>query len=194
MTMSNPSQFDLEVNLCSKHWLLTVLHNKYTRSKFTSINLYMPNRYMEKVECWRSMLSFKDKLDLPICIVAWVFNTILQNKEKRGGNSVRDPMWEMMEDLLFDCDLNGVKLSKGKYTWSNKRLGPSHIATQLNRFLIHNNYLLHPLSISSNIIQSTIYDHKPISLPLSPPQKFGPIPLCFNPLWLHNPSKISIIK
>jgi exonuclease III len=96
-----------------------------------------------------------------------------------GGNCVRDPLREKMEDFVADWDLRDVNPAKGKYTWSNKCAGPGHIVARLDHFLIHSNFFLLPLSISSNIIPSTISDHKPISLSLVPPQNFGPIPFRF---------------
>jgi hypothetical protein len=45
-----------------------------------------------------------------------------------------------MEDLISDWDLSDVKLAKGKYTWSNKRVNPSFIAARLDRFLIHSDF------------------------------------------------------
>jgi endonuclease/exonuclease/phosphatase family metal-dependent hydrolase len=181
MTLWDSSQLDLEVNFHSNHWLLIVFRSRENGHKISIINLYMPNRYMDKVECWRSLLSFKDNLDLPSCIVVGDFNTILQNSEKRGGNSVRDPMWEMMEDLISGWDLYDVKPPRE----STPGATSIHILATLpclDRFLIHNNFLLLPLSISSNIIPSTISDHKPISLTLSSPQNFGPIPFLIQPL------------
>jgi hypothetical protein len=41
-----------------------------------------------------------------------------------------------VEDLTIDWDLEDVKPDRGKYTWSNKRVGSRNIATQLDRFLV----------------------------------------------------------
>ena len=64
------------------------------------------------------------------------FHVILNSKEKRGGNIVRDPFREKMEYLMMDWDLVDVKLVKGKYTWLNIRIRLGHIATILDHFLI----------------------------------------------------------
>jgi hypothetical protein len=44
------------------------------------------------------------------------FTTLLKNTKKRGGNCVRDPMWEYMEYIISDWDLFNVKPPKGKFT------------------------------------------------------------------------------
>jgi hypothetical protein len=60
-------------------------------------------------------------------IVVGHFNTAMCQKEKRGGNIVKNTLRDWMEDLISLEDLVDIKLSKGRFTWSNKRLGPSHI-------------------------------------------------------------------
>jgi len=80
----------------------------------------MPNRYMEKIYCWRSLNSLKDNLEPSTCLIVGDFNTIMQNTETRGGNIVKDPMREHMENLITEWDLFYVKPLKGKYTWTNK--------------------------------------------------------------------------
>jgi hypothetical protein len=47
--------------------------------------------------------------------VASDFNTILYNSKKRGGICVREPMWEKMEYLISDWDLQDIKPVIGKY-------------------------------------------------------------------------------
>jgi hypothetical protein len=67
---------------------------------------------------------------------------VMFSKEKRGGNVVRDPMRERMEDLISDWDLVDVKPAKGKYTWNTKRSGLGHIVARLDRFLVHGDFFL----------------------------------------------------
>jgi hypothetical protein len=83
-------------------------------------------------------------------------------------------------------DLIDIKPSKGKFTWSNKRSGLGHIADRLDIFVkcFPVGRLPHPLF---SILPWAGSDHRPISLLLSDPKNFGPIPFRFNPLWLLNP-------
>lgn len=80
----------------------------------------MPNRYSEKIECWRSLSAAKETLDLSSIIVVGNLNTHLHS-ENIGESCVRDPMREKLEDLISNWDLQDIKPTKGKYTWSNKR-------------------------------------------------------------------------
>jgi hypothetical protein len=69
-------------------------------------NVYMPNNYWEKVECWDSLLGLGDSRFTQNCIIAGDFNTTMHLREKRGGSIVRDPSRENMEDLIFCSGLD----------------------------------------------------------------------------------------
>ena len=109
-------------------------------------------------------------------------NVTLALWEKKGGSPVRDPVREWVEDIMLDWDLDDIKPTSGKFTWSNKRVGPGHISACLDRFLVHSSFLTLGLFASSEILQACTSDHKPISLTLSIGEKMGPIPFRISPL------------
>ena len=61
---------------------------------------------------------------------------MLNAKEKRGGSIVRDPLRENVEDIIKDWELEDIKPVCVQFTWSNKRMGPGHIAARLDKFLV----------------------------------------------------------
>jgi hypothetical protein len=67
-------------------------------------------------------------------------------------------------------------------------VGPGHIFSHLNRFLLSISFLDDSLSPSSHILPWSGSDHRPISLCLSPSENFILIPFRFNPLWIFDPS------
>jgi exonuclease III len=101
----------------------------------------MPNNYWEKLDCWESLLGIRDSGFHQNCIIVGDFNITIHLSEKRGGSIFRYPSRENMEDLISTLDLFDVQPSKGKFTWNNRRVGPGHIATRLDHFLIHNSFL-----------------------------------------------------
>jgi len=121
------------------------------------------------------------------CIIAGDFNTTLHQGEKKGGSIVRDPFREHLEDLILELDLFDVHPSKGKYTWSNKRLGVGHIKARLDCFLIHSCLLLLSLNISSQIVPWGISNHCPIAISFDKIENLGPNPFKFNPIWMDSP-------
>ena len=90
-----------------------------------------------------------------------------------------------MEDIILDWDLEDIKSTRGKYTWSNKHLGPGHIAALLDKFLIQSSFLTFGLSTSSKILPNYVSNHKPILLELYLDKNLGPIPFRFSPLWIQ---------
>jgi hypothetical protein len=112
-------------------------------------------------------------------------NLTLDVSEKKGGSIVRDLAREWVEDIFLYWDLEDIKPLREKFTWSNKWLGLGHIVAHLHRFLIQSSFLTFDLLASSKILPNFVSDHKPILLELSLGKNLGPLPLRFNPLWIH---------
>jgi hypothetical protein len=163
------------------HWVMVHLKHLPLGKVYPIINVYMPNNYWEKVECWESLLGIKDAGFLQNCIIAGDFNTTMHINEKRGGSIVRDPFRERMEDMVSNLDLFDVYPSKGKYTWSNNRAGVGHIAARLDHFLIHSPLLSLPDNISSQIIPWDVLITTQFLLLFEKEENMGPIPFRFNP-------------
>ena len=109
-------------------------------------------------------------------ILAGDLNLILSQNEKRGGTSSTDPIIDIVEDIILTWDLIDIKPSTRKYTWTNRRFGPRHIAAKLDQFLVQDNFLLLGLIISSKILPFGGSDHKPILLEMVQEKNLGPIP------------------
>lgn len=147
-----------------------------------------------KKNCWDSIRQQADLTNMENTIIAGELNLILHSSKKRGGNIVRDPAREWVEDILQDWDMLDIKPSSGKYSWSNKRMGPGHIAARLDRFFIQSSFLLLGLEPRMNILPNSISDHKPINLELLAHLDLGPIPFRFSPLWINEPDFMKIVK
>jgi len=91
-------------------------------------------------------------------------------------------------------DLLDFSPVRGKYTWTNNRIGPDHIAAQLDRFLIQSSLLLENLLISSNILPNLSSDHKPIQLIMALEEDLGPISFKFSPLWIEKAGFLDTIQ
>ena len=86
--------------------------------------------------------------------------------------------------LISIWDLIDFKPKKGRYTWSNNRIGSANISIRLDRFLLQSSFLLENKIISSNIFPKFSSDHKPILLQFVDEEELGPIPFRFSPLWI----------
>ena len=181
-TIWNTQFFREEETIKSTHSSLVYLKHLQSGITYPICNVYMPNNYWEKMGCWESLMKTKDIGAQTNCIIARDFNKTLHQGEIKGGSIVRDMFREHMDDLISELDLFDVQPSKGKLTCSYKRLRVGHIASRLDRFLIHTFILLLSLNISSQIVPWGISDHLPISLSFDEVDNLGSIPFKFNPI------------
>ena len=164
------------------HWIYTNLCHKDSGLQVSLFNLYVPNLLSKKTQCWDSLESFLIMHNPRNIILAGDLNVTLSADEKKGGSPIRDQSREWLEDIILGWDLINIKPATGKFTWTNKRLGPGHIAARLDGFLVHSDFLTTGLLAFSKILPNCISDHKPILLELSPEPNLGPIPFRFSPL------------
>ena len=176
------SKYDLIHEECCPHWLLTKLLHKESGHQVSMFNLYAPVLTSEKKICWYSLQSYLFLHNPENIIIASDLNVTLAAKEKKGGSLVRDPAREWVEDLMLGWELEDIKPTSGKFTWSNKRVGPNHIAARLDRFLVQSSFLTCGLMATSKILPNYTSDHKPILLELSLDGNLGPIPFRLNSL------------
>ena len=193
-TLWNSNKYALTSEATNTHWLMLKMQNLDTKETIAIFNVYSPVNIREKKECWDTIKQQADLTTLENVIIARDLNLTLHSSEKRGGSTVRDPAREWAEDLLQEWDLIDIKPSTGKFSWSNKRIGPGHIAAMLDRFFIQGSFLLLGLESRMHILLFSISDHKPIKLELLAHPDLGPIPFRFSPLWVKEPLFMQTIK
>jgi hypothetical protein len=178
-------KFDLIKYETCKNWIYTNLLPKETGRHVSLFNLYVPVLLEEKRSCWDTLKDYLLLNDLENIIIGGDLNVTLAMIEKKGGSIVQDPAREWVEDIMSDWDLEDVKPTKGKYTWSNKRVGSGHIVARLDRFLVQSSFLLLGLTPSSSILPHSVSDHKPILLEILHDKNLRPIPFRFSPVYLQ---------
>lgn len=70
-------------------------------------------------------------------------------------------------------------MNNGKFTWNNKRLGPSNIPKKLDRFMFKGDLTTFQFSLQSNILTLSGSDHFPVSLDLGAERKPKKCPFKF---------------
>ena len=126
-TFWDSAKLDLVEEEGTTHWLFTKLYHKGSGHLVSLFNLYVHVSINEKKDCWDSLALFLNQSNPVNLIVAGDLNVTLSQDEKKGGSLVRDPAREWVEDLISDWELEDISPSNGKFTWSNKRIGPGHI-------------------------------------------------------------------
>jgi exonuclease III len=192
-TLWDSSKIELVEEAATTHWLFTKLLHKGSGHLVSLFNLYVPVSVNEKKECWDSLALFLNQSNSENLVVAGDLNVTLSLVEKKGGSIVRDPAREWVEDLISDWELEDITPTNGKFTWSNKRLGPGHIAARLDRFLVQSSFLTLGLMATSKVLPHYTSDHKPISLSLFPSSALGPIPFRFCPNWTRHEDFLNLV-
>lgn len=193
-TFWDSSKFALLEEEGSTHCIYTKLLHKDSGHHLSLFNLYVPILFSEKRVCWDSLKSFLKLHNPENIIIAGDLNITLSSSKKKRGSPIRDPAREWVENLIMDWDLEDIKPARGKYTWTNKRLGLGHIAARLDRFLVQSTFLTLGLAASSKILPNYTSDHKHILLDLSSENNLGPIPFQFSPFWIHQEGFQEIIS
>lgn len=192
-TFWNSGLYDLDSEECTMHWIFTKFIHKPSSQTVSLFNLYVPVLFSEKKDCWNSLELALNKLQPDNIIIAGDLNVTLATNEKKGGSPVRDPAREWVEDIILGWDLMDIMPVKGNFTWFNKRLGPGHVASRLDRFLVHSSFLSLGLLASSKILPNSTFDHKPIQLELALDHNLGPIPFRFSPIWIHHDDFLNVV-
>ena len=111
-------------------------------------------------------------------------NITLDPKEKKDGVRGKDPFQESVS-LIQASGLIDFKPKKGRFTWSNNKVGDANIVARLNRFLVQSSLMDGKFIISTKILPKLTSDHHPISLMFEEEEDIGTIMFRFSPLWIE---------
>lgn len=98
-----------------------------------------------------------------------------------------------MESLILAWDLLDLKPNKGRYTWTNNRVGNANISAHLDQFLVQSTLMEGKHLISSKILPKITFDRNPVILLIEKEEDLGPIPFRFNPLWVSREGFMEIV-
>ena len=108
-TLWDPSKVEIVSSTTSPHWIFTEILFKDTNLRLSLFNVYVPIALSEKQFCWTNLNDHMITSQLDNFVIAGDLNLILSSEEKRGGNIVRDPAREWVEDIISDWDLEDIK-------------------------------------------------------------------------------------
>eukprot|EP00253_Pinus_taeda_P005541 PITA_05541 len=193
-TMWNNQRWDCKSSILNQNWLRTNLSSKEENCDLIIYNVYIPNHYREKEQCWKDLKENLDNKQNPNIILAREFNLVLHANEKRGGNFTHDPFRSQLEGIMSDHELIDIIPKNQKYTWNNRRLGPGNIMERLDRILVNISLLSSFAAGHTKILSATASDHFPILLMMDSHSQLGPILFRYNPLWRNNAEAEAIIE
>ena len=92
--------FHLVSSFETQHWIYTELFHKLNKTSISLFNLYFHVHFIEKKECWHTLIDFVESNSPTNIIVVIDLNPIFDSKEKIGGIISRDQMLPLVEDLI----------------------------------------------------------------------------------------------
>ena len=117
--------FQLVSSFETWHQIYTELCHKINKISISLFNLYVLVHFLEKKDFWKYFVEINSPTNI---IVDGDLNLVFDPKEKRGRINNRDQMLPLVEDLIQQWDILDFKPKKGLYTWTNNKIGASHIS------------------------------------------------------------------
>ena len=193
-TMWNKNIWKCISKTTNSHWIKVILE-KHAEDKQTVIyNIYAPNHFRDKDQCWDTLQEDIQVEDNRNIIVGGDLNLILHSNEKRGGNFQHDPYRAKLENIMQECDLVDIIPKNRRYTWNNRRLGRDNILERLDRILVNTSFLSEFSTAHADVLPYTASDHYPTSIVLEAHCPLGPLPFKYNSLWRNNPTVDQIVQ
>ena len=122
-TLQTEDKFLLKRSYSTQHWIYAKLQHLPSKISLALFNVYVPVNYIEKNVCQKSLSDFMEIHSPTNITVVGDLNIILDPKEKKGGDWGKDPFQDLVESLIHDRDLLEFKPKKGRFTWTNNRIG-----------------------------------------------------------------------
>ena len=164
------------------------------KEKYNVINIYAPNHYKEKEQCWDTIKEALKETQIRKIILGGDLNLVRSIEEKFGGTYHIDPSRDALEEIMKQHNLIDIPANNGKYTWSNKRVGKNNIKERLDRILIQENIAAVHSSIKSKILHTIASDYKPVAITMGKIENQGPLPFRYNLICDNNIEISELIK
>ena len=163
-TIWDKRKWELMTQKTSRHWIRIELRNLITKEQYRIINVYSPNHYREKEQCWKLVKEEIAEKESGNLILGGDLNLIRNTEEKFGGIFHNDLSREALEGIIEEQKLIDIPPSNGKYTQNNKRIGKNNIKESLDKILIHESIATAYTLVKSKIVHNSASDHKPVVL------------------------------
>lgn len=115
-TISKKGIWELIQKKTYQHWIITDLKKISTRERYRVINIYAPNHYKDKEQCWATLKETLQENQAGKVILGGNLNMIRSIEEKFGGNYQTYPSKNSLEEIMERHSLLDIPPNNGKYT------------------------------------------------------------------------------
>lgn len=117
----------------------------------------------DRKSLWPELLSIDAQINLPWCVMG-DFNAVLACEDRLNGNPVSSYESQDFISLLANSDLGEYKSCGHFYSWSNKGVGDTKIASRIDRCLANTSWVTMFPTLSVEYMNPDISDHTPLDL------------------------------
>ena len=128
-------------------------------SSRTLVNIYGPSAFPQKKAFINHLRWLRNHAQEGTWIVGGYFNLIISLREKKGGRIALEKYQEEFREILTLDPLADMELGDGWYTWNNMRGGDTLVASQLDRFLVSENFFRGVGDIRTSVLPGAGSDH-----------------------------------
>eukprot|EP00253_Pinus_taeda_P013020 PITA_13020 len=183
----NPQSITLQDFHASRNFIQASFHILGTEIHGLLTNTYFPQDLHQKLEVLEALTALNANRLHPLWISGGDYNIITSLTEKKGGRMKLEEDSTGLKEFIQNNQLIDLQTSNGLFTWTNKRRGPHHIASRLDRFLISDNAIHLGGALHASILPQGGSDHWPIMLQWISPGKQSNRPFHFESFWFTNP-------
>eukprot|EP00253_Pinus_taeda_P006641 PITA_06641 len=167
----NPQNLTLQDFHASRNFIQASFHILGTELHGLLTNTYFPQDLHQKLEVLEALTALNSTRQHPLCISGGNYNIITNLKEKKGGRMKLEEDSTGLKEFIQTNQLIDIQTSNGLFTSTNKRRGPHHIASRLDRFLISDNAIYMGGELHASILPQGGSDHWPIMLQWTSPAR-----------------------
>lgn len=173
---------------CLSFFIQTTFHLIGTNTHGLLTNVYFPRDLQKKLDLLHTLTTLNSSKSHPLWISGGDFDIITALEEKSGGRAKLEGDSIGFKDFIHENQLMDLQTSNGMYTWTNKRRGPQHIASRLDRFLLSDNAIHLGGDFHASIMPHVGSDHWPIMLQWLRPKSKSNRPFRFESFWFSHPN------
>lgn len=179
----NKNSIEVEDTVRGKHSISVKCKFLLDGFSCTMTGVYAPCDVLLRKNLWSELNSINDRWELPWCIGGH-FNEILRLGEREGRTRSTRGMKHFYR-FVNDNELTDLYMTGARYSWKDKSL--------LDRFLVSAEFDMHFPTLAAQVMGKPFSDHAPIRFNCDI-QDWGPCPLRFQAMWLHNTDLLERMK
>lgn len=158
---------DFRVTAVTNHLISGLIFSHPPNSEWVFTRVYEPLNPRLKPIFWDQLTDIVEKWNGPSLVMGH-FNSVLDQKDKAGGQPVAQSSICRFRNLIAASGLIDMGFKGAAYTWTNCRVGKANIQERIDRGFINDEWrILFPQAYPTHLLAIN-NDHRPLLLNTMP--------------------------